>query len=237
MRINSGIYIEEQCSYLTKNYRKSIYLGCPLNSMFQFDRLDYDEIVVVNKTNYLDSFDLLFLKKLTESSLKPKLYCGGIRNKEQVKLVTEIGFERIGLRSLFFSNQEEYTEILKFIGAQGVSLCLDIKKIDDQYCVVIDGDFQCKLDEMDLESELIPGEVLINNIDSNGTFSGVDEDLLMLLKNKKINSLINYNGGIHSEKDVNLLKTYSIDCATVFSAASSINKGRTKLLNNSIFKA
>ncbi len=233
MRINCGVYIEDKVSFTTYKFDKKLYLGCPMNSIYHFDQFEYDEILIVNNSRFVDSFEMIYLKSLSESSWKPKCYAGGIKLLSQAKSIIEIGFERISIRDLFFENRIEYSNILKFLGRQGVTLCLDIKKEDNNYFIQYLGRSVISLEKFDLEDELLPGELLINNIDLNGTLMGPDLELLDLIKKKKIKTNINYCGGVRDLNDIDTLKRFGVNATTIFTASSTILNGSQKLINNS----
>lgn len=235
MRINAGIYIEERNSYITKGFVRDLYLGCPINAIMHFNRFDYDEILIINNVDFIDSFELLQLKKYSEASNKPKCYGGGIRLMEQAKSIIEIGFERVSLRSLYFTNISEYRRIIKFIGRQSVTLCLDVILEGDEYYISVGEERKLKVSEFSLDLADYPGEVFINFINNNGKQNGIDFRLaeLFTTKNWKVN--LNYCGGINSKGEINKLFDMGFTAVTLFSKASTINKGADKLLNNNIF--
>ena len=235
MRINAGIYIEERNSYVTKGFVRDLYLGCPINAVMHFNRFDYDEILIVNNIDFIDSFELLQLKKYSEASNKPKCYSGGIRLMEQAKSIIEIGFERVSLRSLYFSDITEYRKIIKFIGRQSVTLCLDVIFEDNDYYITVGAERKERVSGFLLDFADYPGEVFINFINNNGKQSGIDFRLaeLFLIKNWKIN--LNYCGGIKSKEEIDKLFEMGFTAVTLFSRASTINNGVDKLLNNNIF--
>ncbi len=235
MRINAGIYIENNISFVTKNFERKLYLGCPINAAIHYSKFDYDEILIVNKCDFVNSFDFLNLKKISESSLKPKCYAGGIRELDQAKTVIEVGFERVSLRTIFFKNINEYRKIIKLIGRQAVTLCLDIKKYQNQYFIFIDEEKIVKLEEFNIEDIDMPGEILINNIDLNGCLSPLDIVLINLIISKNWHTNINYSGGISYMTDINFLKKLNFTAVTLFTRSATVNDGNDKLLNNSIF--
>lgn len=235
MRINAGIYIENNISFVTKKFRKNLYLGCPINTVIHYTKFDYDEILIINNCHYVNSFDILNLKKISESSLKPKCYGGGIRELEQAKTIIEVGFERVSLRTLFFININEYRNIIKLLGRQSVSLCLDVKKYDNSYFITIDGNRILNLYDFIIEDNDLPGEIFINYIDLNGCLGSLDMDLINLIKSKNWKTNINYSGSISKMSEVTLLKNLNFTAVTLFSRAATINDGNDKLLNNTIF--
>lgn len=235
MRINCGIFLENKISYTTCKFINKLYLGCAQNAVYHFDKFNYDEICIINKTKYVDSFDMLYLKSLSESSYKPKCYAGGIKILDQAKKIIEIGFERVSVRNLFFEDINEYLKIIRAIGRQGVTLCIDVKLIDFTYFIMINNQPIISLLDFNLNDELLPGELFINNIDLNGTLSGPDFTLLSILREKKFKTNINYCGGIRNIIDVNEIEKFEIDAITTFTAASTILDGNQKLVNNSFF--
>jgi cyclase len=235
MRINAGIYIEDNISYTTKNFKKHLYLGCPINAVMHFSKFEYDEILLLNNSYFLNSFDILNFKKISESSLKPKCYGGGIRTLSQAKTIIEVGYERVSLRKLYFKDINEYRSIMKLLGRQSITLCLDIKKIDNVYCIISDDILHIKLSDFNIDLEDIPGEIFINNVDTNGCLGSFDLELINMIKNRNWPTNINYCGGISSMSEINILEQNNFTAVTVFTRAATINNGNDKLLNNTIF--
>jgi cyclase len=235
MRINAGIFLDNFLSYTTLNFERNLYLGCPINATIHFDRFQYDEILIIENKEYLNSFDVLNLKKISESSMKPKCYGGGIKSIGQAKAVIEIGFERISLRNLFFIDLDEYRKIILLLGKQSVTLCLDIKKYGEQFFIIVNGKEIISLNDFEILKSDIPGEIFINYIDFNGTLLGVDLKLAEIIRSKNWNTNLNYCGGVSSLNDVKLLSNYDFTAVTLFTRSSTINEGSDKLLNNTIF--
>ena len=235
MRINAGIFLDSFLAYTTYKFNKNLYLGCPLNALIHFEKYYYDEIFIIENKDYVNSFDILNLKKISEASMKPKCYGGGIRNINQAKAIIEVGYERISLRSIYFQDLNEFRRIILLLGRQSVTLCLDIKKFDNHYYVCLNNKLIIRVDEFNINESDIPGEILINNMDLNGTLSGIDLELIEIIANKMWNTNLNYCGGVNSIYDIDLLVQFNFTAATLFSRAATINNGSDKLLNNTVF--
>tara|TARA_B100001939_G_C16726776_1_gene523653 strand:- start:226 stop:762 length:537 start_codon:yes stop_codon:yes gene_type:complete len=119
----------------------------------------------------------------------PLCYGGGIKSLHDAQKIFSLGVEKISISSAIFSDSKLISNIAKSVGSQSVVVTLDIKKnIFGQYSVyTLNGKKKMKDNLFDLinivQSEGA-GEIVINNIDLDGTMSGYDLELLDKIKEK-----------------------------------------------------
>ena len=166
----------------------------------------------------------------------PLCYGGGIKTHQQALKILSLGVEKVALSSVILENPSIVKEISSEVGSQSVVAVLDVKKtIFSGYKVFINnGSKQIKGDLLDIISILEEqgiGELVINNIDADGTMNGYDHKLISLLKNHT-NVPLTYLGGA---SDLNEMKKVIQNFSPIGVAAGSLfvfkGKYRAVLIN------
>jgi len=113
----------------------------------------------------------------------PLSYGGGIDSFEKAEKVFKIGFEKIILNSAAFTHPEVITEIARVYGSQATVIGVDVKKnFWGKYEVYgLSGTLNHKKNPVDWVKEmenLGAGEILLTSIDREGTWKGLDIELV-----------------------------------------------------------
>lgn len=171
---------------LVKSIRfgKETYIGDPINAIRIFNDKEVDELVLfditatdVNKINYE------LLSRLNKEAFMPLAYGGGIQTLDDVKRIITLGYEKVILNSAAIRDPRLIEDTAKICGSQSAVVCIDVKRsIWGKYKV-----FQHttqKLLGMDPVSwaqkveQLGAGEIILYNVDRDGTMSGYDVNLI-----------------------------------------------------------
>ena len=182
------------------------------------------------------------IKDIANEARMPITYGGGIKNCNDAIKIFNFGIEKISINSLYFENKNEVKKIINSVGSQSLVVTLDIKLDNNEYCVFTNrGKIKQNISLVNILKEIQQikvGEVIINNIDKEGTMQGYDEKLLELVfKNTKIP--ITFVGGVGQESDLkNAIKKFGcigFGCSSFF-----IYKGPRKAVlisyKNSFFR-
>ena len=168
------------------NFKDGIYIGDPLNIVRLFNEKKSDEIIIIDisasKLKQNPNYNLI--ENIAAEARMPVAYGGGIKTAEQALRIFNSGIEKISVSSLFFENKSEISKIVKSVGSQSLVLTLDVKRFENKYSIFTNnGDKFVTNNIVDLIKEvqdLNIGEIIINNIDKEGTMSGYDNDLIKL---------------------------------------------------------
>lgn len=191
----------------TINFKNEKYIGDPLNAVRLFNEKKCDEIGIfdidLSINNKKPNFKLI--KDIANESRMPITYGGGIKNKNDAIEIFNYGIEKISVSSLYFENKDEVLSIIDAVGSQSMIVTLDIRLIEKNYCVFLNRG----KDKINISLDLILrdlkeigiGEIIINNIDREGTMQGYDLQLLEFIYHRT-NMQITNLGGVGSENDL-----------------------------------
>jgi cyclase len=170
-----------------KNYK---YVGDPINAVKIFNEKEIDEIVVldIDATREKRAPNLQKIKEIASEAFIPLAYGGGITSIEEIKELFYIGVEKIILNYSAVHNPALITEAARLAGSQSVVISIDAKKnLFGKYKVYTrngtentgadPAEFAIKMQESGA------GEIFLNVIDKDGTYSGYDLELI-----KKVSS-------------------------------------------------
>ncbi|NDO51179.1 imidazole glycerol phosphate synthase subunit HisF [Lachnospiraceae bacterium MD335] len=192
----------------TEKFNKYIYIGDPINTCRIFNELEVDEMIILDIRASLEKhdpdFDLLSL--IAGECFMPLAYGGGIKNFNQAKEIFSLGYEKVILNSVLYENLDIIGEIANVYGSQSVVASVDVKKdIFLNYRL-----FSCsakkkqKISLIEWIKELQNrgvGEIMITDIDHEGTWSGYNYHLVKLITENS-NVPVIAHGGAGKKSDV-----------------------------------
>jgi cyclase len=166
-----------------KNYK---YIGDPINAVKIFNEKEVDEICILDISAYKSNKGPNFeqIGEIVSEAFMPLSYGGGIRSVEDAKKLFYIGIEKIIINKEFHHQPALVTEISNIFGIQSVAVSIDYKKnIFGKSNVYIENGKK-SIGKTPLEIAILAekygaGEIILNNIDRDGTYTGYD---LMTLK-------------------------------------------------------
>ncbi len=214
------------------------YVGDPLNAVRIFNEKEADELIILDldATSKGIEPDYKTIETWAAECRMPLCYGGGIKTLQQALKILSLGVEKVALSSAILDRPSLVKEIASQVGNQSVVAVLDIKKnLFSRYKIFThNATKQFKGDLFDIIEELEElgiGEIVINNIDLDGTYEGYDMSLLSKLKNQ-VKVPLTYLGGA---SDINNLKDTISEYSPIGVAAGSLfvfkGKYRAVLIN------
>ena len=170
----------------TIKFKHPKYIGDPINAVKIFNEREVDEIIILDITkDKKKKPDFEFIKKVATECFMPFGYGGGVRNLKTAKKILALGAEKIILNSELF-NFDFIKEMIEDFGGQSVVISLDIKKtrMGKLFVFINNGSKNTKRNPFDLIKELEQlgvGEIIINDIDREGTYNGYNLELIKKL--------------------------------------------------------
>lgn len=221
----------------TREFEDGIYVGDPINAIRIFNEKKVDELglfdISVTRNRIQIDFDLL--KDIAVNANMPLTYGGGIKSVADASRIISMGFEKISVSAAFFDKPSILSEISAEVGAQSVVVCLDVKKVNNEYQLFTHRGK--RKTNMNLEKALTLiqnesiGEIIINSIDRDGTFAGYDMALAEIVR-KKLSVNITILGGCNGERDfIELEKRIGICGCAAGSLFTFVGKNNAVLLN------
>ena len=224
-RIIPCLLIDGEDVIKTVNFKDGTYIGDPLNIVRLFNEKKSDEIIIIDisASRLKKNPNYVLIENIAEESRMPVAYGGGIKTAEQALRIFNSGIEKISVSSLFFENKLEINKIVKSVGSQSLVITLDIKRFKNKYSIFTNnGDKFVTNNILDVIKEVQDlnfGEIILNNIDKDGTMSGYDNDLIKLIYE---NSLIPLTvlGGVgkreHLVESINKFGSIGYACGSYF---------------------
>tara|TARA_B100000212_G_scaffold272238_1_gene211647 strand:- start:1430 stop:2182 length:753 start_codon:yes stop_codon:yes gene_type:complete len=201
----------------TLKFKSPKYVGDPLNAVRIFNEKKVDEIMVLDIDASVTNSkpNLKLIENLAVECQMPLCYGGGIKSIESAQEIFQLGVEKISLSSIIFKDISIISQLAKSVGSQSVVITLDIKKniFGKQKIYINNGKVPVSigLDEcLKIIQEEGAGEVVVNNIDLDGTMTGYDLKLINYLK-EKISIPLTVLGGAGAVDDFkDILKDHPI---------------------------
>jgi cyclase len=161
-------------------------LGDPLNAIKIFNEKRVDELVIIDidssKNRTLIDFE--YIESLCSECFMPVAYGGGIRSMNDIKKMFSLGIEKVIINSLLVENPIIIEEAIKTFGAQSIVASIDYKKhwlTKKTHPYIHSGTKKIKKEVYQFIEDCISlgvGEILLTNIDHEGTFKGYDFEII-----------------------------------------------------------
>lgn len=189
-----------------KDYK---YVGDPINAVKIFNEKEVDELVLldISATKEKRKPDIKRIADIASEAFMPVAYGGGITNIDEVKELFYNGIEKVIINKSAHSNPSLITEIAKDFGNQSIVVSIDVKQNFFGKCKVYtdNGKTNTGKDPQIFAGEvekLGAGEIILNSIERDGTYSGYDLNLLKYVAGA-INIPVVAAGGAASLQDFN----------------------------------
>ena len=208
IRLIPILTIEGQKLVKTVQFKKPQYLGDPINAIKIFNEKEVDEIVVLDITATKEGKQPNFklVEEMASECFMPLAYGGGIRTMGDIKTLFSFGIEKIIVNSILENKPEIIIEASELFGSQSIVASIDTRKSFFGNYITYFKSGKRKSDE-NIEviagkiEALGAGEILLNNIDRDGTFLGLDYKLINSIS-KLLKIPLIACGGVNSIKDI-----------------------------------
>lgn len=176
-----------------------------------------DELVFLDITASAEKRKILIhlVEEVAKAIRIPFTVGGGISEISDIENLLKAGADKVSLNSAIVKNPSLISIAVKQVGSQAVVAAIDVKFVDGNYKVFIQGGREAT----ELEgfkwckqaADLGAGEILLTSMDKDGTKSGYD--ILFLKKLKEMVSIpVIASGGAGSKEDfLNAFKQTDVD--------------------------
>lgn len=185
IRIIPVLLVKSQQLVKTVRFKNPRYVGDPINAVRIFNDKEVDELCIldIQATPERREPDYDYLQQMASEAFMPIGYGGGLQSMEQVNRVFRAGIEKVILNSAAFLNPDLITQASRKYGSSSVVVSMDIKKnfFGTATVYVSGGRVNTKMSPVGFASQaekLGAGEIILNSIDREGTFSGFDIQLI-----------------------------------------------------------
>jgi cyclase len=222
-RIAATVVVKNGIVVQSIGFKKYLPVGKPAIAIEFLNQWGVDEIILIDisatTSNLGPQFDII--RNASKKGFVPLTVGGGISTVEQMRELMHCGADKISVNQAALSNKSLITEAAHVFGDQCVVISVDAVKIADKYLVY---DYRLKKSTgievstfaKEMES-LGAGEILVNSVDRDGSYSGFDLQLMNEVCDK-VNIPVIAAGGANSADD--FIEVFS---KTKVSAASAAN--------------
>lgn len=238
-RIIPTLLIDDGDLIKTRQFKRPVYLGDPINAIKIFNEKCVDELCIMDISASKDKKepDYELLQKMASESFMPLSYGGGIQSTEQMRRIFRCGFEKVIVNSAMWENKQLISEAAEYFGSQSIVVSIDYRKVfgTKKYrCYSNDGILKHKITPLEVakEAELLgAGEILLYSIDRDGMGNGYDEEIVKEVIDT-VNIPIIACGGANSLGDIKkVIDNTSIKAVAAGSMFVFYGKRRAVLIN------
>ena len=165
-----------------KNYK---YVGDPINAVKIFNEKEVDEIVLVDidatRENRPPNFKEI--AAIASEAFMPMVYGGGITTLDEIKKILFIGYEKAIINKALHTNLNIISKAANSVGSQSIVASIDVKKnwLGVYKIYTDNGKKNTNKNPVEFAKSVAnagAGEIIINDIDSDGTYKGYDINLI-----------------------------------------------------------
>jgi cyclase len=198
-RVIPSLLIQNSGLVKTVQFKNAKYVGDPINAIKIFNEKEVDELAVLDiSATKRGAIDYELLSRINKEAFMPLSYGGGIRTPEDVQRILSLGYEKVVLNTGILDDPDLIGRIAAQCGSQSIMACVDAKKDLFGYHVydyrkmkatktsVADWCKECQ--------DRGAGEILLHNVDREGTYQGYDANLLQQISERVSVPLIALGG-------------------------------------------
>src|SRR5437660_2795096 len=113
----------------TVRFRNPVYVGDPINAVKIFNDKEVHELAVLDIAASRQSRgpDFALLARIAREAFMPMAYGGGLRTREDVRRVVELGFEKAVINTAGLADVSFFAEAAELCGSQSVVAAVDVK--------------------------------------------------------------------------------------------------------------
>jgi cyclase len=165
----------------TVKFSKERYIGDPINAVKIFNEKEVDELCLLDIGATTEGRPPAYseINEIVSEAFMPIGYGGGIQTMDHVERLFKLGVEKVIMNTAAFENETLVKEASGVFGNQSIVVSIDIKKdLFGQYRIYTrSGKSKQKIDlvtAVKKMQDLGAGEIILNNIDRDGTMQGYD---------------------------------------------------------------
>jgi cyclase len=221
-RIIPTLLLENKRLVKTIHYRKPRYIGDPINAVRIFNDKEVDELVLLDIGAASSGIRFEHIQKIVSEAFMPIAYGGGVRSLEDIRTLFQIGIEKVVLGTAAVETPDLVREASTWFGSQSIVVSVDVKTDFWGKRRVFYANAKRKIKEEPLGYAqrmvtLGAGEILLNDVDREGTMGGMDLDQIRRFS-QGLDVPMVASGGAGSLRDV--LDAWELGGAHAVSAGS-----------------
>lgn len=207
-RVIAAISVNNYQVVKSKKFKDHRTFGNLVQAVELFSRRKVDELTIldIECSKKKIPIDSRILKLMTQNSIIPIAYGGGIKNLKDIENCLNTGCEKVILNSVLFDDPKFLSKAVKNFGSQSIIVNIDIIKSKNDYRIFNHSknclEEKALLDHIKKSQELECGEIVLNSVDNDGMMNGYDNKLIKKFRNRIDRPLI-ISGGCGTPNDMN----------------------------------
>jgi imidazole glycerol-phosphate synthase subunit HisF len=192
----------------TEKFKNHKYIGDPINAVRIFNEKEVDELIFLDIDASRDKQqpNLEVIRELATECFMPFAYGGGVRTIEHITNILKAGVEKVVINQEALHNLSFVESAARHFGSSTIIVAIDIKKDFWGHYKVYDHvkGKATSIDPVAFAKQVEQagaGEIFLNNVDRDGTFSGFDHHVINLV-NSAINIPLIVCGGASGLDDI-----------------------------------
>ena len=188
VRIIPTLLIQQGGLVKSVKFKDHKYVGDPLNAVRIFNEKEVDEIVIldISATKDKKKPNIRAIKEIASEAFMPLGYGGGITTLDEIKQLIASGVEKVILNTSAFENPQLVCDAAAYIGSQSVVVSVDVTTNlwGKNKVFIRNGTKNTNVNPLQYALQMEQngaGELLLNVIDRDGTFTGYDTELIRLI--------------------------------------------------------
>ena len=184
-RVIPVLLLKGELLYKTVRFRDAKYVGDPRIAVKIFNDKGADELVLLDILSTPERTKPKFklIEEIAGEAFMPVAYGGGIRDLNDINTILGLGIEKIIINTHAVENPHFVAEAATQHGSSTVVVSIDSKRDFFRRPLVYThgGRKRTRLSPMQHARHMVDmgaGEIFVNSIDRDGTFSGYDLDLV-----------------------------------------------------------
>lgn len=237
-RVMPCLLIKDNKLVKTIKFKQAQYIGDPVNAIKIYNEKEVDELIVADISPNRSSKgpDFALIQQLANECFMPVCYGGGIKNIEQIQKILKIGIEKVALNTALMNDFMLIEKTVDKFGSQCVVAALDIKKnwLGRYQVTFSSGQHTISTDVISFAKKVEEsgaGEILLNNIDKDGTWEGYDLELLKQITSSVSIPVIAVGGAGHINHIRDAVTIGKASAVAIGSMAVYQSKGMGVLIN------
>lgn len=208
VRVIPALLLRDRSLVKTERFGRFTYVGDPCNTVRIFNELEVDELTFLDidasRSGRRPNFDLL--GEIADECFMPLSYGGGIICLDDAKRIFDIGFEKVVINSAALSDPTLIYQIAEQYGSQAVIVSIDVKRdrLGRERVWSFSGTKASPLNAVGWAKQaehLGAGEILLTAIEREGTWRGLDVELIRRVSGA-VDIPIIAHGGVGSVEDI-----------------------------------
>ena len=189
-------------------FRDHRYIGDIINVVKIYNELEVDEILLMDITNSNSKSEINYklISQIATEGFMPLTYGGNVNSINKIEKLIKIGVEKVCINTA----SKDYDFVKKAVekyGSSTISICVDYKynKENEPIIYFSNGKIKSKynvINHISALTKLNVGEIILQNIEKDGTYNDYDFSLLNKIKKIVKNPLV-LAGGC---KDISSIK-------------------------------